>query len=473
MSKNKRSSRISRIVFFVSATLLIAGLFYNQILPDMISNIIKVILVLLIIAVILIKVRKLILITLSVFMFIASGTLFYSQYSINRLISQENTEIDVITLVVLKNSPLTSIDDLKDKKIGFAQQMDTGLVKYIKTTITDEVGPYSTVSYEDDLINLAKLYDKTTDVMVLDNSLRETIIELNPDFELKTRIIATIKKVTIKDDTSIPIDTSKDPFVILISGVDSRTAGAVMDKARSDVNILMIIHPKEHKILTISIPRDTYTPLACRNGAMDKLTHSGIFGIDCTVETIEDLFGLDINFYVKVNFTAFLNIVKVLGTIEVYSQYAFKVIYYEKNITYSFIKGMNKMNAEKALVFARERHALPNGDFQRGINQQEIIKGIINKVIEPQTLLKVESLIKVASKSVVTNMPIESVMNLIQEQISNNTPWTITTSALVGKDDYQPTYSMGKNRLLYVLWPDQTALTDLKLKIDAFMNPTD
>ncbi|TXT18451.1 MAG: cell envelope-related transcriptional attenuator [Erysipelotrichaceae bacterium] len=454
MSKNKRSSRISRIVFFVSATLLIAGLFYNQILPDMISNIIKVILVLLIIAVILIKVRKLILITLSVFMFIASGTLFYSQYSINRLISQENTEIDVITLVVLKNSPLTSIDDLKDKKIGFAQQMDTGLVKYIKTTITDEVGPYSTVSYEDDLINLAKLYDKTTDVMVLDNSLRETIIELNPDFELKTRIIATIKKVTIKDDTSIPIDTSKDPFVILISGVDSRTAGAVMDKARSDVNILMIIHPKEHKILTISIPRDTYTPLACRNGAMDKLTHSGIFGIDCTVETIED-------------------IVKVLGTIEVYSQYAFKVIYYEKNITYSFIKGMNKMNAEKALVFARERHALPNGDFQRGINQQEIIKGIINKVIEPQTLLKVESLIKVASKSVVTNMPIESVMNLIQEQISNNTPWTITTSALVGKDDYQPTYSMGKNRLLYVLWPDQTALTDLKLKIDAFMNPTD
>lgn len=131
------------------------------------------------------------------------------------------------------------------------------------------------------------------------------------------------------------------------------------------------------------------------------------------------------------------------------------------------------MNAQQALFFARERHAFPSSDLQRGLNQQEVIKGIINKVIEPQTLLKTESLIKVAAKSVVTNMPIGSVMNLIQDQISNNSPWVVTTSALIGKGDYQPTYSMGRNRLLYVSWPDQTVLAELKLKINAFMNPAD
>jgi len=234
----------------------------------------------------------------------------------------------------------------------------------------------------------------------------------------------------------------------------------------------MILNPKTHQVQTISIPRDTYTPLGCRTGAMDKLTHSGVYGVDCTVKTVENLFDIKINYYVKVNFTAFLNIVKVLGKIDVYSKYAFTTTKYVSYIKhYTFKEGMNTMNAEQALFFARERHAFVESDIQRGLNQQEVIKGIINKIIEPATLLKIESLVSVASKSVVTNMPIESVMNLVQNQISNNTPWTISTAALIGRGDYQGTYSMGMGRPLYVSWPDQNVLADLKIKIAEMMNP--
>lgn len=470
MGTNKKHLSIVKIIYFAATILLIAALFYNQILPDLFSNLIKVTLVVFFIAFILLHVKKWILIFLSVVMFLSSGTLFYSQYAINRLINQENVEIDVVTFVVLKESTLTSIDDLKDAKIGFADQMVSELLTYVKATLTEKVGTYTVNMAPDDLSSLDHLYAKTIDVMVLDNSLRDSLIDQDPDFESKTKIIYTLKKSTIKEDTSVPVDTAEESFIVLISGVDTRTAGAVADKARSDVNILMVINPDTHKILTISIPRDTYVPLGCRTGAMDKLTHSGIFGVDCTIKTVENLFDLKINYYVKVNFTAFLNIVKVLGTIEVYSKYAFKTgKFTDPVISYSYHVGMNTMNAQQALFFARERHAFTTSDVQRGLNQQEVIKGIVNKVIDPSTLLKIESLISVASKSVVTNMPINSVMNLVQAQISNNKPWDFTTAALIGKGDYQPTYSMGSKRLLYVSWPDQTVLADLKAQIDEFM----
>jgi polyisoprenyl-teichoic acid--peptidoglycan teichoic acid transferase len=472
MGKNKKHLSSLKIIYVIATALLIAALFYNQILPDTISNVIKVILVLLLFILNIIHSRKGIIIFLSFIMFVSSGALIYSQYSINRLITPQNIETEIVTFVVLIDSELTSVDDMKNQTLGFATQMDEDLFAYVKTTLTEKIGPYTVAMATDDLDNLSKLYAKTIDVMALDNGMRDNLAEEDPEFESKTKIIYTLKKDTIKEETSIPIDTSKDSFIILISGVDSRSSGAVADKARSDVNILMVMNPLTHKVLTISIPRDTYTPLGCRTGALDKLTHSGVYGIDCTIKTIENLFDIKINYYVKVNFTAFTKIINVLGTIEVYSKYAFTLGPYEGDITYTFKTGMNTMTAEQALVFARERHALPSGDLQRGLNQQEVIKGIINKVIDPSTLLKIEKLISVTAKSVATNMDVDSVMNLVQDQISNNRPWDITTSALTGTGDYQPTYSMG-SRLLYVSWPNQDALAELHSRIIAIMSPTE
>lgn len=460
------------IGYYIAALLLIVSLFYNKLLPDNISLILKIVIISLLAIECLIHFKKWILIFLSIVMFISSGGLFYSQYAISKLVNQQTIETNVISFVVLKNSPIIDVEDLINAKIGIPTQLDETIVAFVKSDISKIVSHYSVKIATDDASNYQYLLDKSIDMMVLDNSMRETLIEHFPYFETKTRTIRTIKKDIIKEDTSIPVMNVLEPFVILVSGIDSRTVGSVSDKARSDVNILMVINPSTHKVLTISIPRDTYTPLGCKTGAMDKLTHSGIYGADCTVKTVEKLFDIKINYYVKVNFTAFLNIIKVLGTIDVYSKYAFKMeVPKDPSKTasavtkYSVKEGMNTMNALEALMFARTRHAFVDGDFQRGLNQQEVIKAMINKIISPSSLLKTPSLIDVASKSVMTNMPVESVTNLIQAQISKNVPWEFSSSTLTGKADSQPTYSMGSELLLSVIWPDQKSLINLKTKI--------
>jgi LCP family protein required for cell wall assembly len=464
MPKTKKKLSLIKIIYFISTTLLIAGLFYNRILPDWISNTIKVCLLLMLIIELKIHFRKWIMILLSVFMFITSGTLFYSQYSLNRLVNHVVTQTNIITFVVLVDSPINTLADMKDAKLGLPMQIDDKISLYINDYLTTEIKTFTMMDATDDLTNLDYLYTKTIDVMILDNSMRDGLIEQDPTFESKTKTILTIEKDSIKEVIIKDVDTSKDAFIILISGVDSRTPGAVQLTARSDVNILLVINPITHKVLTISIPRDTYTPLGCRTGKLDKLTHSGVYGVSCTVKTIENLMDIDINYYVRVNFTAFVNIVSVLGTIDVYSKYAFAA----GDLPYKFNVGMNTMNADQALVFSRERHAFAESDVQRGLNQQEVIKGIINKIIDPSTLLKIEKLISVASKSIDTNLTSESVMNLVQNQIANNIPWEFESTALTGKGDLQPTYSMG-SRLLYVMWPNLTVKAQLQEKIAQYM----
>lgn len=469
MTKVKKHISISKTLYFISTALLIAGLFYNKILPVWISNTIKITLVLFLIIEILTHLKKWILVVLSVFMFITSGALFYSQYSFNRLINQEKTETSVISFVVLEESTLSVIADLKDSNIGFPVQLEDDIANYLEEYLYEEVKDYTPLIAEDDLSNLQSLYSKEIDVMILDNSMWESLVEQDPTFESKTKVIFEIEKSFIKEEIVKEVDTSKTSFIILISGVDSRTPGAIREKARSDVNILMIINPETHKVLTISIPRDTYTPLGCKSGKMDKLTHSGVYGIECTVKTVEKLMGIDVNYYVKVNFSAFTSIIKALGTINVYSKYAFETVTQSVPLKiFKFKSGMNIMNAEQALAFVRARYAFSEGDGQRGLNQQEVIKAIVNKVTEPSSLLKIEKIIDATAKSIDTNLTNDSVMKLVQNQIQDNKAWEFTASALSGKGDLQPTYSMG-SRLLYVVWPDLTKLEELRTQIKLFM----
>jgi LCP family protein required for cell wall assembly len=339
--------------------------------------------------------------------------------------------------------------------------MDNTTNLYLKDQVSSKVKDFKWNSNPDDQTNLDQLYSGKIDVMVLDNSIRDYLNEQNADFESKTKIIFSIEKSSVKEVIAKDVDISKDPFIVLISGIDIR--GPITARSRSDVNILMVVNPTTNKILTISIPRDTYTPLGCKTGAYDKLTHSGIYGITCTVKTIENLVGIDINYYVRINFTSFLNIIDVIGKIDVYSKYTFTT-----DGGYSYKEGMNLLNAEWALQFARERHSFASGDIQRGLNQQEVIKAVFNKLIQPSSLLKIEGIIKSTGKSVDTNLSTKDISLLVKKQIENYKPWSITTSNLSGTGDMQPTYSMG-SRLLYVMRVDPTSLQQVQANIAEFM----
>ena len=452
----KNGFLVSSLIIFI---ILITGLIYNKFLPTWISVCIGII-GLFSIVLSKMKASMIIKIILSILLLIVSTFLFYSQYSAEKLINYQPTETSIITFVVLKNSPITTLIEAKDKMFSVSAMMDESISLFLQDQLDTKITQYKWDVVSDDLVNMQKLLGKKTDVMVLDNSMRDALIEQEPNFESETRIIYTVEKSSVKEDIVKKIKTSKQPFIILISGID--IAGPITNRSRSDVNILMVVNPVTHKILTISIPRDTYVNLGCQTGALDKLTHSGNFGINCTVKTIEKLMGIDINYYIRVNFSYVIKIINVIGDIQVYSKYAFSTI------GYHFTTGMNTLNADETLAFSRERHSFASGDIQRGLNQQEVIKGMINKLVQPASLLKFDAIVNATSKSVETNLSVSDFSTLIRNQIANNKPWEITTSNLSGTGDMMPTYSMGK-RLLYVMHPDPASLIKIKNDIAYIM----
>ena len=279
------------------------------------------------------------------------------------------------------------------------------------------------------------------------------------DFKANTKIIYTathkMEKIDIEDKNTDYTIANK-AFNIYISGID--TSGRISNVARSDANIIVTVNLKKHEILLTSIPRDYYVTLHSKK-AKDKLTHSGIYGINETVTTVEDLLDIDINYYVRVNFTTVIKVVDTLEGIDVTSDYSFSTE------NYNFKKGINHLNGKQALEFSRERHSFIDGDNQRVKNQQKVIEAIVNKVTGSTAILtKYTKILNTLNGSFQTNISQDEISEIVKEQLETMPKWTIKTNSLIGTGDYQPTYSMGKQKL-YVMLPDETSVKEAKQKI--------
>lgn len=276
-----------------------------------------------------------------------------------------------------------------------------------------------------------------------------------------TKVIGEIDIKTEKQETAKKVDVVKDSFNVYISGID--TTGSISNVSRSDVNMVATINPKTKTILLTSIPRDYYVMLASKQ-SMDKLTHSGIYGIDETVGTVENLLGIDINYYVKVNFTTVTSLVNTLGGINVNSDFSFSAG------GYTFQQGMNYMNGEQALAFARERYSFSSGDRQRVKNQQAVITGIINKVTGSSAiLLKYNEILGSIDNNMQTNMSSGEITALVKMQLNDMSGWTIKTCSLDGSGKMTPVYS-APHQNVYVMVPKQETVDNAKALIEQTMN---
>jgi LCP family protein required for cell wall assembly len=200
----------------------------------------------------------------------------------------------------------------------------------------------------------------------------------------------------------------------------------------------------------LTLPRDAYVALACKDGAMDKLTHAGRYGTQCTIDTIENLLGITINYQVKLNFPGFMNLIDVIGDIRVYNQYAFTT--YKRKIY--FPQGLITLDPANALEFVRERKTLPGGDFQRIRNQHEVVKGILNNLVSVNSVVGYAEILEVISDSVLTNLTLKDLSPLIQKQVAQGINWELSTLTVSGKNQYNTTYTYKSLRLFtYVLDP--------------------
>lgn len=280
------------------------------------------------------------------------------------------------------------------------------------------------------------------------------------EFEKNIRIIYTIDINKKIENIEKPVTTNKEPFTIYISGID--TYGSISTTSRSDVNILVTINPNTGTILLTSIPRDYYVRLHGTTGYKDKLTHAGIYGIDMSTSTIEDLIGIDINYYVRVNFNTLIKVIDEIGGIDIYSDINFTA-WTDKSCKFS--EGTNSVGGKCALAFSRERYSYQSGDRHRGQNQQAVITAIIKKVSSDKNLiLKYNNILDSLNGTFQTNMQLEDITNLIKNQIDNNTNWNIESISLDGYDSSNYTYSYSGSKL-YVMEPNYTTIETAKNKI--------
>ena len=260
---------------------------------------------------------------------------------------------------------------------------------------------------------------------------------------------------------------TKEPFVVYLSGVDTR--GDLTDKARSDVNIIAAVNPVTKQVVLINTPRDYYVDLAGTN-SKDKLTHAGLYGVQTSMDTLGNLYGVDVQHYIRINFAGFINIVDALGGVDVYSDQAFTSVgspgYYDPT---TFVEGWNHLDGKAALAFARERHAFKTGDVQRGINQMKVIDAMLNKIKSPALLMGFTKILDAVSDSFVTSLSQNQISALVRMQLSDFAEWNIERYTVTGSSGSSTKCYSAKGQKLYVMKPDEASVAKAKEMIAAVL----
>ena len=256
---------------------------------------------------------------------------------------------------------------------------------------------------------------------------------------------------------------TKEPFVIYLSGVDTR--GELTEKARSDVNILAAVNPVTKRVVLINTPRDYYVDLAGTSDK-DKLTHAGLYGVETSMETLGNLYGVNVDHYIRINFAGFISIIDALGGVDVYSDQAFTSVgspgYYDPT---AFVEGWNHLDGKAALAFARERHAFASGDIQRGINQMKVIDAMLNKIKSPALLMGFSKIMDAASDCFVTDFSQDQISALVRMQLSDFANWDIQSYTVTGSSGTSTQCYSAKGQKLYVMKPDEASVSKAKKMI--------
>lgn len=396
------------------------------------------------------------------------SVIIYYLYNTNGFLGKfkfKNYQIESFYVVVLKDNGFDNIDDLKGYKIG-TLKIDDEEYKEAIEKIDEKIN----VDFEENPVSLdlaRDLLNDEIDAVLLDDSYKVFMEEQLSDFTSKTVVLYTVEIKTEKENIVKKVDVANEPFNIYISGID--TSGNITNVSRSDVNMIMTVNPKTGKILLTSIPRDYYVQLHGTTGYRDKLTHSGTYGINMTIQTVEDLLDVDINYYIRVNFTTLIKLVDVIGGIDVYSDKGF--IPWTNNAIY-IPKGNVHMNGTMALAFARERHAYIEGDRHRVQNQQDVFEAIFKKITNTSTLItSYTSILDTIDGCFETNMDKDVITSLAKFQINNMPSWNIEKISVNGTDSSNYTYSYAGQKL-YVMEPDMETVKAANLKINEVLGKT-
>ena len=400
--------------------------------------------------------------SLFVVCFLSIGTYYIAKTNdVIGMITGGSFRVDNMVVAVLADDPAEGIEDAADYTFGIQLERGAENMQAAITDIQDELGSdINTVEYDSIQEQAQALHDGEVDAIIYNEAYTDILEEGFEGYKDSVKIIYTHEiRVEMNFGGNASDDSlTKEPFTVYISGID--VYGDVSQTSRSDVNIIAVVNPNTNQILLVTTPRDYYVEIpGISKGQEDKLTHAGIYGIDASMATLGALYETDINYYVRLNFTSLIEIVDILGGVDVYSDMSFSTGW-ESGYEMDVQEGWNHFNGEQALAFSRERKNLPDGDNQRGIHQQAVITAMLKKVLSPTMLLKANSILNQVSQDVETNVSQAQLNALIKYQLGHNAKWSIRSVAATGSPSREFCYSSGDTSL-YVTIPDYDVVHDI------------
>lgn len=383
----------------------------------------------------------------------------------------------IFSVYVLTEDSAESIQDTLGYPYGISsadQEMDA--MEQALVQIEEALGERPAVTTYENLFSLVDgLREQKSRAIILDEAYVASIAEAE-EYTWTAQGIRRVASYTIQEEEKGEADTTQSDteavspadipqsFTMYVSGID--TFGGLATRARSDVNILLTVNTRSKEIFMLATPRDYYVDFSITGSAKDKLAHAGIHGVEASIDALQRLYGIEIDYYLRMNFAGFVDIIDALGGIEVYSEYDFTV----KNIR-DYHKGYNQLTGLEALAFARERLSFPTGDYQRAKHQMEVIRAVITKCASPAILKNYRSVMEAIGGSFETNMPQDRISSLVKMQLFDNKKWNFTSFTVDGTSAFRPTYS-APGRDLYVILPNPDAVRQAVEMMEAVRQST-
>ena len=460
----KKQNPIDIIIVFIQVLLSIVLLFMiKKLLPLKYLAVIALllaILALIIILFLLVKQKakwfnRILSIIISICLLLVNFTAYKGLDTLKEITGSKE-EIYTYSIIVLDDSEYQYIEDLDGLPVGKCSKVNQSQYDEViyNINITTQI---EEVDYDSVIEMQQALFDGDVEAIILNEAYREAIEEVNETFSDDTRIIDSHDITTYVNIGSHTVNVTKDAFSLFISGID--TYGPVSTVSRSDVNMIVTVNPKTKTILLTSIPRDYYVTLAT-SGQKDKLTHAGIYGVNESVETLENLFDIDISYYARVNFTSLTTMVDALGGITIYNPTEFRIN------GHAFAVGNINLTGEDALYYSRARYQLSGGDRDRIQNQQRVLQGMLEKAMSPAIISNYSSILEAITGCFETNMTSDEIQSLIQMQLNDMSSWHFKTQVVDGTGTTSTTcYSMPGSEL-YVMEPDQDTIDQARQSIN-------
>ena len=480
--EERHENKISRnvglviaVIQLIATIVFMAGLFVLNMLPNSYLGAIGILLFLFWLIILVSQffskknaiTGKIISVFITIILIIGSYFLFKTSGTISN-ISGGDYELDNIVVAVMADDPAESIQDAADYTFGVQYSMNGDQITQTVEAINSELGSDIATEEYDSLAEQAQaLHNGEVDAIIYNEGYTGILEEAFEGYSQNTKIIYSHSIRSEVEDQSVDVAVQDETFSVYISGID--VFGPIETNSRSDVNIIAVVNPVSHQILLVTTPRDYYVEIpGVSGGQKDKLTHAGIYGVDASMSTLEQLYDTEIQFYARVNFTSLIEIVDALGGVDVESEYAFTTSGDSGRVV-NVVQGTNHFNGEEALAFSRERQNVPGGDNQRGKDQQAVITAMIKKMVSPAILTGANGILNSVSGNVETNMSESQIQELIKTQLSDGVSWNITSMAAEGTGDSQYCYSYS-GATLYGMQPDQASVDAIKEAIDKVEN---